>query len=115
TDPGDAFGWNSLHAFKRKNVKRPDEKLFIVDAMWIIVNEPGSGPNPGWLGQVTNYDLAKEWTTANTQRTTAWRHAGSANVLFFDGHVDNLRKEQIYSKDNTGNIIGNDRLWKVWQ
>src|SRR5256885_3196037 len=49
---GDVIGINSIHAFRRSQVRRPAEKLFIVDAMWIIVNEPGSGPNPGWLGQV---------------------------------------------------------------
>ena len=32
---------------------------------------------------------------------------------WWDGHVASLRKDEIYSKDDTGKIIGNDRLWKV--
>jgi len=34
---------------------------------------------------------------------TVWRHRGRANVAFFDGHVEALRKDEIT----------NDKLWDV--
>jgi prepilin-type processing-associated H-X9-DG protein len=49
----------------------------------------------------------------NTQRTIAWRHKGGANVVFFDGHGQWLRKDEIYSKDSSGKIIRNEKLWNV--
>jgi prepilin-type processing-associated H-X9-DG protein len=114
---GDAIGVNSIHAYRRSQVRHPAEKLSIVDAMWIIVNELGSGPLPpnSWQGKNCNYDYSKEDTTALTQRTTAWRHQGGANVLFFDGHVEWLRKDQIYSRDASNVIVANHRLWRVTQ
>ena len=74
----------------------------------------------GINGKNSNYDFTKEntWVNtngANTVRTTAWRHRGYANVLFFDGHVTALRKDEIYSVDASGKVIGNDKLWKVMQ
>jgi prepilin-type processing-associated H-X9-DG protein len=42
-------------------------------------------------------------------RSTYWRHFGSANVCFFDGHVDLLRKDQFYIDQNA--TVANDTLW----
>jgi len=38
---------------------------------------------------------------------------GGANVAFFDGHCAWLRKDEIYTRDNTGKIVTNDKLWVV--
>jgi prepilin-type N-terminal cleavage/methylation domain-containing protein/prepilin-type processing-associated H-X9-DG protein len=103
----------NLHAYRRRQVRRPSEKLQFVDAMWILVNKQGSGPTPGWRGMVSNYDKTGEAASTGAQRTTAWRHRGIANVCFFDGHVEGLRKDQIYNKDSSGNIVANDKLWDV--
>jgi prepilin-type processing-associated H-X9-DG protein len=89
-----------------------------VDAQWIFVNQTGSGIYPGTRGGISNYDQTRESTATNsspynTGRETVWRHRGAANVCFFDGHVELLRKTQIYNLDPAGNIVANDRLWKV--
>ena len=74
---------------------------------------------PGTRGAISNYDVTKESTLVgapyNTARETVWRHRGYANVCFFDGHAASLRKDEIYSLDAAGNIIGNDKLWKVME
>jgi prepilin-type N-terminal cleavage/methylation domain-containing protein/prepilin-type processing-associated H-X9-DG protein len=107
----------TFHGFRRSQVKRSSEKLMFVDAMGPVVNESGSGVSPGWKGAISNYDKTGEASSPpssqNTQRTTAWRHLGGANVCFFDGHCEWLKKDQIYSLDTNHNIVGNDRLWKV--
>jgi prepilin-type processing-associated H-X9-DG protein/prepilin-type N-terminal cleavage/methylation domain-containing protein len=110
----------TLHGYKATHVKHPAEKLQWVDAQWIFVNITGSGISPGTRGGISNYDLCKESTATNsapynTARETVWRHRGYANVCFFDGHVASLRKDEIYSLDAAGNIVGNDRLWKVME
>jgi prepilin-type processing-associated H-X9-DG protein/prepilin-type N-terminal cleavage/methylation domain-containing protein len=107
----------SLHVFKRTQVRHPSEKLFIADAVWIIINTLGVTNTPGWGGKPANYDTIGESSQAYAQRTIAWRHKGGlANVLFFDGHVEALRKDQIYDKDQTtGTITANAKLWKVLQ
>jgi prepilin-type processing-associated H-X9-DG protein len=111
-----------FHGFKPSQVKRPGEKLHFADAMYMVINVYGVGPNTstyrGWHGQISNYDIVKETTYAdsngmNTQRTIAWRHKGGANVVFFDGHGEWRRKDTLYNKDASGNIIRKDELWDV--
>jgi prepilin-type processing-associated H-X9-DG protein/prepilin-type N-terminal cleavage/methylation domain-containing protein len=109
--PDQVTSWASVHAYKGNKVKHPTEKLFIADAMWVGINENGSGPDP-----TRNYDKIGESNAAIAQRTIAWRHGkGYANILYFDGHAATLHKEEIYRRDASGTIIGNDKLWKVFQ
>ena len=111
-----------FHGFKPSRVKRPAEKLHFADAMYMVINVYGVGPNtgsyPGWHRLKSNYDLTGEVTYANTngintQRTIAWRHKKGANVVFFDGHGEWMRKDRLHDKDAAGNIVRNDRLWDV--
>jgi prepilin-type N-terminal cleavage/methylation domain-containing protein/prepilin-type processing-associated H-X9-DG protein len=106
-------GSYSVHAFSRRQVRRPSEKLFIADAVWIIINEQGSGITPGWRGGPSNYDVVGESVNKpNSNRTIAWRHKGLCNILFFDGHVEGLRKDAIFDKQNN---VANHRLWMALQ
>ncbi len=53
-----------------------------------------------------NYvDIWDVWGDVNGDYSYAWsapsyRHAEGANILFFDSHVDHLKKEQIYDLDS---------------
>lgn len=112
-----------FHGFHVSQVKRPAEKLMFVDAMGeALVNVWGSGVTPGWNGNISNYDKTQHYTSPQTvpgigaidpARTTAWRHGTSANVCFFDGHVQLMNKEEIYSRDAAGAITANMGLWDV--
>jgi prepilin-type processing-associated H-X9-DG protein len=106
----------AVHGYKQSKVKHPAEKLMFADALWNVINIWGSGISPGWNGKISSYDILHEANFAggawDSRRTIAWRHQGGANVCFFDGHVDWLRKDQIYNKDQAGNITGNDKLWR---
>ena len=103
-----------VHGWKMTQVKRGAEKLLFTDAITkaaaCVVDESGSGINAA-----TNYDKVGESTAGTVDKMTCWRHRGGANVAFFDGHVAWLRKDEIYNKDAGGNIVANDRLWKVLQ
>jgi prepilin-type processing-associated H-X9-DG protein len=89
-----------------------------------VIDKSGSGAFPGTNGKISNYDQVQERVNAGTlpggeaydaTRMTVWRHKGGANVAFFDGHCAWLRKDEIYTRDNTGKIVTNDRLWVVLQ
>ncbi len=91
----------------------------------MVINTYGVGgvnqaTYPGWHNLKSNYDLTHESTSdgtggtgINTERSIAWRHKGGANVVFFDGHGEWMRKDRLYNKDASGNIIRNDALWSV--
>jgi prepilin-type processing-associated H-X9-DG protein/prepilin-type N-terminal cleavage/methylation domain-containing protein len=112
-------GSATFHGYRRNQVKRGSEKLMFVDSMAIVVNSQGLLHSPnGWNSKESNYDVIGEQSappaSQDVQRTTAWRHQNGANVCFFDGHVEWLKKDRIYNLDPaTGKIVGNDRLWKV--
>ena len=117
--------------YKRAQVKRPAEKLRFADGMTInnmiapgVVDKSGSGAFPGTNGKISNYDQVQERIGVGTlpggaaydaTRMTVWRHKGGANVAFFDGHCAWLRKDEIYTRDTTGRIVTNDKLWVVLQ
>jgi prepilin-type processing-associated H-X9-DG protein/prepilin-type N-terminal cleavage/methylation domain-containing protein len=114
--------YKRFHGFKPSQVKRPGEKLQFADAMYMVINLYGTAPNAagffGWHQKISNYDFTKEGSYndnngMNNQRSVAWRHKGGANVIFFDGHGEWMRKDALYNKDSSGNITRNDRLWKV--
>lgn len=116
---GNPAGTATVHGYRRSQVKRGAEKLMFVDSMGIVVNSLGTLHTPnGWNGMESNYDVVGEQSAPpagkSSDRTTAWRHQGGANVCFFDGHVEWLKKDRLYNLDAaTGKIVANDRLWKV--
>ena len=76
-------------------VRHPAEKLMFADATdWALLEQSSD-----------RYDKAGEsYGPPDRYSMIAYRHAGGANVIFFDGHGARLPKSEI---------INNDRLWKV--
>ena len=116
--------YDRFHGFKPAQVKRPGDKIHFADAMYFVINVYGVGPNTalyrGWNAKISNYDSVKENTYdnnsgngMNAQRTIAWRHKGNANVIFFDGHGESMRKDLLWSYDASHNMIKNEKLWYV--
>jgi prepilin-type N-terminal cleavage/methylation domain-containing protein/prepilin-type processing-associated H-X9-DG protein len=76
-------------------VRRPCEKLMFADATdWVIREAFASG----------YLSYGEQYGAAPLNGMTAYRHDHGANVLYFDGHGDYLRQDEI---------IGNHRLWRV--
>ena len=130
--------WGALHAVKANKVHTPAEKCLIsesVDGAGVIgagavgVSKAGTDPNTGQPcnpAQCLNYDETGERAGAaglttfgqpNNVRTVAWRHRGYANVLFMDGHVASLRKDDLSWPDpaNASKRIVNERLWRLFK
>jgi prepilin-type N-terminal cleavage/methylation domain-containing protein/prepilin-type processing-associated H-X9-DG protein len=122
---------SGVFGYKRAQVRRPTETLRFADGVTVgtgigpgMIDKSGSGAFPGTNGKISNYDQVQERVSFGTlpgggaydaSRMTVWRHRGGANVAFFDGHCAWLRKDEIYTRDNTGKIVTNDRLWGVLQ
>jgi len=115
-----------FHGFKPSQVKRPADKIHFADAMYFVINTYGvahsTGAFRGYKGAESNYDLVGERTNSgtlpsgtayNSQRSIAWRHRGGANVVFFDGHGEWVRKDLLYTKDASGNLMRRDAIWDV--
>jgi len=112
-----------FHGYNRAQVRHPSDKLMFADCYGqALINVWGSGVFPGTNGKVANYDdtgvrgvtgTLPDGRAFDSTRTIAWRHRGTANVAFFDGHVGRLPKTDIYAFDNTGKIVPNWNLWDV--
>lgn len=113
--------YGSFAGFRASKVKRSAEKVFMADALYIVINMKGVQNAPNGVNNMeSNYNITLERTNVNTSglntsRTTAWRHGNYnyANVLYFDGHVDLTRKDTLYTLDVNQKAVGNPRLWKV--
>lgn len=101
----DGLSWHAnptvyYMGYKRKDVRSPSRKLMFADATGGAITRGGAthydkwgefwGLPPGGGSPITN--------------VTAYRHDKGANVAFFDGHVEHLRRDQI---------VANDTLWRV--
>jgi prepilin-type processing-associated H-X9-DG protein len=123
--PPNSIGY---HGYKQKQVRRPAEKIFIADANWMVINELGSGIDPGRNGRISSYDLVKDRVKAtgdgsidtvngkpfDAWRTIATRHRKGANVCFFDGHVEWVPQDRLTTIDPaSGKLIANSQMWRV--
>jgi prepilin-type processing-associated H-X9-DG protein len=86
--------------YKRRDVRAPSRKLMFADATSGSITKGGA----------TNYDKWGEfWGLppgggAPVTNVTAYRHDRGANVAFWDGHVEQMRRDEI---------VNNDYLWRV--
>ncbi len=101
----DGLNWHAnptvyFMGHKRKDVRAPAQKLMFADATGGAITRNGA----------TNYDKWGEFWGLPAgggnpvTNVTAYRHEKGANVAFWDGHVEHLRRDQI---------VGNDNLWRV--
>lgn len=86
--------------YKRRDVRSPARKLMFADAMSGSITKAGA----------KNYDKTGEFWGLPAgggkpvTNITAYRHTGGANVAFWDGHVEYLKRIDIVNKDS---------LWRV--
>jgi prepilin-type N-terminal cleavage/methylation domain-containing protein/prepilin-type processing-associated H-X9-DG protein len=95
---GDMDWWGNLPisycGFSVGEVRKPAEKLMFADATDWVIAEGASG----------DYLTKGEVYGPGFFNITAYRHDKSCNVVFFDGHAESLKQEQV---------IHNVPLWDV--
>ena len=68
-----------------RKVIHPTERFLLADGNYMYLKQ--------WQSGVSNWNLYGDSGTENER--AAYRHAGKANLAFFDGHVEALRKERV--------------------
>jgi prepilin-type processing-associated H-X9-DG protein/prepilin-type N-terminal cleavage/methylation domain-containing protein len=69
----------------QKKVIHPTERFLLADGNYVFLKQ--------WQSGVSYWNLYGDTATENER--VAYRHAETANLAFFDGHVEALRKERV--------------------
>ena len=112
TGAGDAVRHN------RNKIKTPSGKLQLADASDWNINKGRADYFNNWdLFPEMNGDTAQPWGRASGWNQTSYRHTESANVLFFDSHVESLAKTDVWPTLSTGAVdtAKRDALWDVYR
>ncbi len=95
------WGWgNSEYAgHKADELKRPGEKLAFIDAIDFWVDWPAADYKIGWdiVGQANVATYKEDY---GLHGPTIYRHSDGANIGFYDGHVEYLKKQEIFIEDD---------------
>jgi prepilin-type N-terminal cleavage/methylation domain-containing protein/prepilin-type processing-associated H-X9-DG protein len=96
----------AAHALRTFQVVGPSAKFFFMDAEWYVVHRDGANYKLYW----DKYgDRMGSWFWD----AVAYRHSEGANVVFYDGHLKYMAKQQVYI--TTGNAFqqrqANNQLW----
>ncbi|MCE5341444.1 MAG: prepilin-type N-terminal cleavage/methylation domain-containing protein [Planctomycetaceae bacterium] len=79
-------------ALKTSKVERPAAKFFFMDAEWFAVHYESADYTRFW-DKIGDRMSSREWDMP------AYRHREGANILFYDGHVKYLSKQEIFKVD----------------
>ncbi|MFH1371725.1 MAG: prepilin-type N-terminal cleavage/methylation domain-containing protein [Planctomycetota bacterium] len=83
------------HCLKTSQVVSPGSKFFFMDAVWYVVHRDDADYKRVWD---VHGDRMGPWAWD----APAYRHDEGANMLFYDGHVNYLPKEEIYHYPDSG-------------
>jgi prepilin-type N-terminal cleavage/methylation domain-containing protein/prepilin-type processing-associated H-X9-DG protein len=87
-----AAGPGKAHTLKTTQVQKPSQKFFLMDSGWFAVDYWGANYILYWDIQGDQMD-PRQWDVP------AYRHSEGANVVFYDSHVDYMKKQQIFKVD----------------
>lgn len=96
------WGWATVPyaGHRASNMKLPGSKLAFIDGIdwWVIWG--GADYEAGWdkLNQASLDDYKA--ATPPVHGPVLYRHSEGANVAFYDGHVDFMKKEEIFIGDD---------------
>jgi prepilin-type N-terminal cleavage/methylation domain-containing protein/prepilin-type processing-associated H-X9-DG protein len=80
---------SKVHTLKTMQVIKSSEKFFLMDSEWFAVDYTGANYTLFWDIQGDKMD-AGQWDVP------AYRHSEGANVVFYDGHMTYMKKQQIF-------------------
>lgn len=85
-----------------EGIPRPAEKLAFVDSIDWWVDWRGANYIDGWdkLGQASIYDYRAPGMNPQVYGPTIYRHNEGANIGFYDGHVEYMKKEEVFIEDD---------------
>ena len=99
--------FSNAYAIKITQVRRPAEKMQMIDGNWFYLDGPGFNTPADWRSKWNVY--GEREPNASNPITVSYRHKRGANVLFYDGHVNWMRKQEIHGND----VDVNKKLWNI--
>jgi prepilin-type N-terminal cleavage/methylation domain-containing protein/prepilin-type processing-associated H-X9-DG protein len=99
----------TIVGYKASNVKNPAGTLNFVDNVyfWCDIN----GAHYAWVwDRIKNISNPAQWPSDITDDTVLYRHSEGANVGFYDGHAQWLKKEDIFDREGY-NIQPQSQAW----
>jgi prepilin-type processing-associated H-X9-DG protein/prepilin-type N-terminal cleavage/methylation domain-containing protein len=108
---------------KQSQVKRSAEKIIALDGNWFYLDGPwmdGGSPASSGSGPAETVASPADWRTkwnvfgdrepgGPNPITVSYRHKQGANVLFYDGHVKWMAKQDIHGNDP----MVNGKIWNI--
>jgi prepilin-type processing-associated H-X9-DG protein/prepilin-type N-terminal cleavage/methylation domain-containing protein len=93
---------------KLAQIRRSAEKIQMLDGNWFYLDGPTLNTPADWR---VNWNVWGECEPGvnGAPIEVAYRHKQGANILFYDGHVEWLRKQEIHTAD--ANV--NKRMWNI--
>jgi prepilin-type N-terminal cleavage/methylation domain-containing protein/prepilin-type processing-associated H-X9-DG protein len=99
--------FNNALAVKLTQVRKPAEKIQMIDGNWFYLDGINFNTPADWR---TRWDVYGEREpNATNPITVNYRHKQGANVLFYDGHVQWMRKQEVHTND----VQFNKKLWNI--
>lgn len=102
------------YPLKLSQVRRPAEKIQMLDGNWFYLQGVASGSHADYRPP-NGYDkIGETFPLSGSPITVNYRHKKGANVLFYDGHVSWMRKEEVFTyapAPINGNLHKN--LWNI--
>ena len=103
-----ANAFNAGLYVKITKVRRPSEKMQMIDGNWFYLEGSAADTPADWR---TRWDVWGEREPVNNAPPiiVSYRHKQGANVLYYDGHVSWSRKQDIHTPDPAINA----KLWAI--
>ena len=100
---------------KRTAIEQPSEKICFSESSEWWCTWDGANYEEGW--DVVGGGTWEDYAATGVYGATLYRHNEGTNLAFYDGHVEYLRKEQVYIDNGEGTGDPPDRdgsgLWFV--
>lgn len=119
--PSDGRGWalaSSDHAgHKLGDVRNPTESLIFHDGHDWWSRWKGADYTKGW-DRLRMEGSVQDYKDAGTGGPTLYRHSEGANIAFYDGHAERVRKEEVWIARNYNGRQKDPGMWvavpEVW-
>lgn len=99
------YGWNAINSenyagYKVKDIQISSERLAFADTIDWWISWDAADYSRGWdiLGQA-NIAAYKD-SPYNLHGPTIYRHREGADLVFYDGHVEYMKKEDVFIKED---------------
>ncbi len=109
----DSTWWprGGVYGYKEHQIRNPAEVMMFIDNNYYQARYAMADYETFW-------DVYGDVIKRVNMGQTCYRHSGKAGLCFFDGHAENLKKDEVWNKDNdppTHNVYLRkpEKLWDV--